>query len=127
MQAGTPFSVTFLSQGGDAHCVLPKGSLTSRTGGSAGAPLVCRSLTVSLAGPTQFGEHPLVVTFISFSMDPFVLGPIRKKNEQNWVTDQKLALAFRNMGRTFRQEIELEGPSRGGPHIKGAETEKCPA
>lgn len=44
-------------------------------------------------------------------MDPFVLGPIRKKNEQNWVTDQKLELAFRNTGRTFRQEIELEEPS----------------
>ena len=74
MQAGACFSVAFLSQGGDAHCALPKGSLTSRTGGSAGLPIPYRVL----GRPAQFREHPLVVTFISFSMDPFVLGPIRK-------------------------------------------------
>ena len=91
-----------------------------------GAPLVRRLPVLFLAKPAQFKEDRLLVLFISFLMDPFVLGPIRKKNEQNWVTDQKLGLAFRNTGRTFRQEIELEEPSRGGPHIKDVATEKGP-
>lgn len=35
---GTRVSATILSQGGDAHCLLPQGGLTSCTGGSTGLP-----------------------------------------------------------------------------------------